>query len=225
MSRRGAVSRAMRASIDGWGSGWDSRPRKRRSPLKPCRSANATWACCSREPLSRFTKISPWNRPRRHTEPAHGIEGRVEQPVIRRVHSQGPEEAEHARREGSEEELRAATARYTQANWRAAAAREYFGKATTARQMQAIRIGDIALLSVEGEPFAEIGLRIAEASPFPHTLFSGYSNGGFGYIPTREAIQEGGYEAIQGSPYSGGAADVVVDQGLKLLGELKEEAE
>ena len=130
---------------------------------------------------------------------------------------------EHARREGSEEELRAATARYTQANWRAVAARDYFGKETTARQMQAIRIGDIALLSVEGEPFAEIGLRIAEASPFAHTLFSGYSNGGFGYIPTREAIQQGGYEAIQGSPFSGGAADVVVDQGLKLLGELKEE--
>jgi Neutral/alkaline non-lysosomal ceramidase, N-terminal len=131
---------------------------------------------------------------------------------------------EHARREGAEEDLRAATARYTQANWRAVAAREYFGKQTIARQMQAIRIGDIALLSVEGEPFAEIGLRIVESSPFAHTLFSGYSNGGFGYIPTREAIQEGGYEATQGSPFSGGAADVVVDQGLKLLGELQEEA-
>jgi len=133
------------------------------------------------------------------------------------------EALDRARREGSEDELRAATARYTQANWRAGAAREFFGKNTVDRQMQAIRIGDIALLSVEGEPFTEIGLRIAEASPFAHTLFSGYSNGAFGYIPTREASGEGGYEVTQGSPFSGDAADVVVEEGLRLLRELKEE--
>jgi hypothetical protein len=134
------------------------------------------------------------------------------------------EDMERARREGSEEDLRAATARYTQASWRAGAARQYFGKRTIGREMQAILIGEIALLSVEGEPFNEIGLRIAEASPFACTLFSGYSNGGFGYIPTREAVVEGGYEATQGSPFSGDAADVVVEEGLKLLRELKEEA-
>ena len=134
------------------------------------------------------------------------------------------DEMARARREGAEEALRAATARYTQANWRAGAAREFFGKRTIARQMQAIRIGEIALLSIEGEPFTEIGLRIAESSPFAHTLFSGYSNGGFGYIPTREAFVDGGYEVTQGSPFSGEAADVVVAEGLRLLAELKEEA-
>jgi len=132
------------------------------------------------------------------------------------------EDMERARREGSEEELRAATARYTQANWRAGAAREFFGGKTAPRQMQAIRVGDIALLSIEGEPFIEIGLRIVEASPFAHTLFSGYSNGGFGYIPTRDAIEEGGYEVTQGSPFSGAAADAVVAEGLRLLHDLKE---
>jgi hypothetical protein len=134
------------------------------------------------------------------------------------------DEMASARGEGAEEALRAATARYTQANWRAGAAREFFGKRTIARQMQAIRIGEIALLSIEGEPFTEIGLRIAESSPFAHTLFSGYSNGGFGYIPTREAFVDGGYEVTQGSPFSGEAADVVVAEGLRLLAELKEEA-
>ncbi len=132
------------------------------------------------------------------------------------------QEMERARSQGSEEDIRAATARYTQASWRADAARRYSGKQTIPWQLQAIRIGDIALLSMQGEPFIEIALRIVEASPFTHTLVSGYSNGGFGYIPTREACLEGGYEVEQGSPFAGGVEEVVVDQGLRLLKDLKE---
>ena len=130
------------------------------------------------------------------------------------------QQLDHARREGDADEIRTVTARLTQASARANMARRYHGRESIDWQMQCIRIGDVALLSVEGEPFAEIGLRIAERSPFAHTLFSGYSNGGFGYIPTREAIEEGGYEVTNGSPFSAGAADVVVDEGLRLLREL-----
>lgn len=121
---------------------------------------------------------------------------------------------------GTEAEIREATARATQAGWAANAARAYHGKKELPWQMQGIRIGGVALLSVQGEPFVEIGLRIAEASPFPHTLFSGYSNGAFGYIATREAWHEGGYEVRGGSPFSADAADVVVEEGLRLLREL-----
>jgi hypothetical protein len=83
-------------------------------------------------------------------------------------------------------------------------------------EMQCIRIGSIALLSVAGEPFIETANRIVAESPFEHTLFSGYSNGGFGYIPTREAYSEGGYE-VEASPFSPDAADVVVEEGIRLL--------
>ena len=130
---------------------------------------------------------------------------------------------EGARREGNADEIRGVTARLTQTSARANMARQYHGREWIEWQMQAIRVGSVALLSVEGEPFAEIGMRIAEGSPFAHTLFSGYSNGAFGYIPTREAVDEGGYEVTNGSPFSGGAADVVVDEGLRLLRELTAE--
>ena len=134
-------------------------------------------------------------------------------------------ELDRLRCEHDEAGIRETTARLTQTSWRANMARLYHGQDSIDWQMQAIRIGDIALLSVEGEPFAEIGLRIAAASPFPHTLFSGYSNGGFGYIPTREAFAEGGYEVTNGSPFSPDAADVVVEEGLGMLKGLAESQE
>lgn len=124
------------------------------------------------------------------------------------------------RREGTEDELRLATAKATQAGWRAGNARLYYGKEWIEWEMQCIRIGPIALLSVAGEPFIEIAHRIVAESPFEHTLFSGYSNGGFGYIPTREAFAEGGYE-IEATPFSPDAADALVGEGIRLLREVE----
>jgi hypothetical protein len=107
------------------------------------------------------------------------------------------QEAIRVRNESAEEsDFRAAHARATQAGWRAQNARRYYGQATIQVPMQCIRIGDTALLSIPGEPFIEISQRIVAASPFRHTLFSGYSNGGFGYIPTTDAYSEGGYDTL-----------------------------
>jgi hypothetical protein len=125
-------------------------------------------------------------------------------------------EMNRLRREGTEEEIRLATAKATQAGWRVENARLCYGKTTIPWEMQCIRIGSIVLLSVAGEPFIETANRIVAESPFEHTLFSGYSNGGFGYIPTREAYNEGGYE-VEASPFSPDAADVVVEEGIRLL--------
>jgi len=124
------------------------------------------------------------------------------------------------RRQGTENKLRLATAKATQAGWRADNARLYYSKEWIEWEMQCIRIGPIALLSVAGEPFIEIAHRIVAESPFEHTLFSGYSNGGFGYIPTREAFAEGGYE-IEATPFSPDAADALVAEGIRLLKEME----
>jgi len=129
------------------------------------------------------------------------------------------EKLERLRNEGTQEQIREATARATQTGWRAGNARLYHGKEAADWQMQGIRVGSVALLSVQGEPFNEIGQRIAEGSPFAHTLFSGYSNGGFGYIPIREAYAEGGYE-VEATPFSPDAADVLVAESLRMLKEL-----
>jgi hypothetical protein len=121
---------------------------------------------------------------------------------------------------GTEQEIRDATARATQAGMAADRARLYYGRSSFPLPMQAIRIGDIALLSVSGEPFHQIGLRIREQSPFAHTFVSGYSNGNFGYIPVREAFPEGGYE-VETTPFSADAADTLVTAALDLLAELR----
>lgn len=58
----------------------------------------------------------------------------------------------------------------------------------------AMRINDIGLVAVAGEPLAELGLEVKHRSPFPHTFFLGYSNGCLGYLPPPEAFAEGGME-------------------------------
>jgi hypothetical protein len=123
------------------------------------------------------------------------------------------------RREGTEVEIRAATAMATQAGMRADRARQYHGRTHIDWQLQCIRIGPVALVCIPGEPFIEIGQEIAARSPFPHTLFSGYSNGGFSYLPVREAYPAGGYE-VETSPFAPGAAEIVVEESLRMLHEL-----
>ena len=50
------------------------------------------------------------------------------------------------------------------------------------------------LIGLPGEVFCEIGLKIKEKSPFNYTFIFGYTNGEIGYIPTKEAFSQGGYE-------------------------------
>ena len=60
--------------------------------------------------------------------------------------------------------------------------------------VQALRIGDVAIVSLPGEPFNEIGRAVKDRSPVPATLFAGYSNGYIGYFPTAVEFPFGGYE-------------------------------
>ena len=80
-------------------------------------------------------------------------------------------------------------------------------------------VGETVWLSFQGELFTEIGRRIKRASPFAHTYIIGLASGGFGYTPTREAIQQGGYEtdtrAVDES-----AEEIIFQQSLNLLKQL-----
>jgi neutral ceramidase len=53
---------------------------------------------------------------------------------------------------------------------------------------------DLALWSAPVELFCEISMNVRERSPFPHTFYFGYANGWLGYLATRKAFGEGGYE-------------------------------
>jgi hypothetical protein len=124
-----------------------------------------------------------------------------------------------ARQQGDPAAIRSATARATRAGMRAQRARLIQGQTHIERQMQGIRVGPVAFLSIQDEPFIEIGQQIVAGSPFPHTLFSGYSNGNFGYLPVRSAFDEGGYE-VSVALYSPDAAEMVVEEGIRMLREL-----
>ncbi len=65
---------------------------------------------------------------------------------------------------------------------------------TYSMEVQAIRIGDVALVGVPGEPFVEGQLQIKLQSPAKRTFVSHMTNGHAGYIPTPAALQRGGYE-------------------------------
>jgi hypothetical protein len=75
-------------------------------------------------------------------------------------------ELNRLRAEGTHEQVRAATARTTQAGARAQNVRLYYGKRAIDWRIQAIRIGDVALVSIQGEPFNEISRRVMAGSPF-----------------------------------------------------------
>jgi hypothetical protein len=53
---------------------------------------------------------------------------------------------------------------------------------------------DIALWSAPVELFCEISMGVRDRSPYPHTFYFGYANGWLGYLPTRHAFTQGGYE-------------------------------
>ena len=65
--------------------------------------------------------------------------------------------------------------------------------------MRAFAIGgELCILSLPGEMFAEYQLFADEISPFKHTLVFGYTNGNSGYIATKKDYDlglDGGYEA------------------------------
>ena len=60
--------------------------------------------------------------------------------------------------------------------------------------LQALRIGDGALLGLPGEVFAEIGLAIRDAAPFENLMPVGLANATVGYVAPDHQLDWGGYE-------------------------------
>ena len=88
-------------------------------------------------------------------------------------------------------------------------------------EVQALRLGDVALVGLPGENFCETGLGIKRRSPAPHTLVAGLSGDAIGYLPTRESFDQGGYETTVGSThYEPGAAERLVDAAAEQLDRL-----
>lgn len=61
-------------------------------------------------------------------------------------------------------------------------------------RLQAVRIGDLCVLTTPCETFVEIGLELKQASPFGTTFLIELANGYNGYLPTPQQHAWGGYE-------------------------------
>jgi hypothetical protein len=61
-------------------------------------------------------------------------------------------------------------------------------------RVNAVRIGDLALVTFGAETFTEIGMKVKSASPAAYTLFASVSDGCISYLHTEESHSEGGYE-------------------------------
>jgi hypothetical protein len=89
-------------------------------------------------------------------------------------------------------------------------------------EIQAFRVGELALVGFPVEYFTEFGLKIKAASPFPHTFVVELANGWHGYVPTREAFGHGGYETrlAYTSRLDPDAGDLMYEAALDLLKQL-----
>jgi len=66
---------------------------------------------------------------------------------------------------------------------------------TVSIPMQAFCIGDLAITAIPNEVFAETGLALKQASPFKGSTFTiELANGYYGYLPSAQQHQWGGYE-------------------------------
>jgi hypothetical protein len=79
---------------------------------------------------------------------------------------------------------------------------------------------DLAIVSLPGEIFVELGLALKKASPFKHTLIAELANGSIGYVPNREAYPQGNYEIVSARGEAG-SGEKLIETALKLLNEVK----
>jgi neutral ceramidase len=89
--------------------------------------------------------------------------------------------------------------------------------------VQAVRIGDVAIVGVPAEFFTVLGQDIKRRSPFRYTYVAELANDWIGYLPDKKAHELGGYQTWTGlhSYAEPGTGEAVVDAAVKLLEELK----
>ena len=83
-----------------------------------------------------------------------------------------------------------------------------------------VAIGNVALAGIPGEPFNGVGIGIKKAAGWDLVLPCCLTNGAEGYFPMQDSYDEGGYEA-RSSRYKAGTAEMLIEEGVALLGSLR----
>ena len=87
--------------------------------------------------------------------------------------------------------------------------------------MHFLRLGDVAVMTNPFELYTDYGVRIKARSPAVQTLVVQLTSGCAAYLPTRRAVQGGGYSArIVDGVVGPDGGDVLVDETVKTLNEM-----
>ncbi|MES3018396.1 MAG: hypothetical protein V4721_11480 [Bacteroidota bacterium] len=88
--------------------------------------------------------------------------------------------------------------------------------------LQTFKIGELGIAAIPFEVFAETGLEIKSRSPFKQSFTIGLANGGYGYLPTPEQHELGGYETwMSVNKVEKTSSRKIVVEILKLFDQLK----
>ena len=86
--------------------------------------------------------------------------------------------------------------------------------------LYALAVGEFAFAGLPGEPFTEIGRKVAAVSPFESTMVLALANCMTTYFPTTQAFSEGGYE-VATTRVGPGSAEIVVRSAKEALDEAR----
>ncbi|MGB2864736.1 MAG: neutral/alkaline non-lysosomal ceramidase N-terminal domain-containing protein [Sedimentisphaerales bacterium] len=95
-------------------------------------------------------------------------------------------------------------------------------KETQSTEIQVLRIGDIYILGLPGEVLVEIGLEIKAKAGIENLFVVSIANDAVGYVCPRAAYKEGGYEPGAGTNLAPGAGEIITEQALKLIEQIKQ---
>lgn len=89
--------------------------------------------------------------------------------------------------------------------------------------VQAMRIGDVAIVGVPAEYFTQLGIDIKNRSPFRHTYIAELANDWIGYLPNYEGHKLGGYQVWTGyhSYAEPGTGEKIADAAVALLNQIR----
>jgi hypothetical protein len=93
--------------------------------------------------------------------------------------------------------------------------------------VQALVLGDVALVGVPGEFFTVLGQEIKRRSPYRYTFVFELANDYVGYIPDAASFDRGGYQVWMGlhSFLARGSGEIIVDEAVGVLNRLHGDAQ
>lgn len=88
-------------------------------------------------------------------------------------------------------------------------------------EIQVLRLGGVYLVGLPGEVLVEVGTAIKRKAGVENLFIVTLANDAVGYVCHREAYEQGGYEPELGTNLAKGAGEIMIEQTLALINEMK----